>query len=83
MIALIAWLVVGLLAGLLARALVPGPQRLGCAGTTGLGLLGSVVGGTLANLTFGGSLRLATSGFIGSVIGAVVVLVLARLVQKR
>lgn len=67
----------------MARLLVRGSGGLGCAGTMGLGLIGSLVGGTLANLLLVGDLRLAPSGFIGSVVGAVVVLALARLFSRR
>ncbi|HUG86603.1 MAG TPA: GlsB/YeaQ/YmgE family stress response membrane protein [Euzebya sp.] len=80
---LLGWLLIGLLAGAVARFLVPGPDRLGCVGTMGLGLIGSIVGGTLANLLLVGDLRLAPSGFIGSVIGAVVVLAAARVFRRR
>ncbi len=40
MVAIIAWLIVGLLAGAIARALVPGPDPMGLLGTMLLGLVG-------------------------------------------
>ena len=47
-----AWLLSGLIAGAIARVFAPSPRGLGCIGTIALGLVGSVVGGTLANLAF-------------------------------
>ena len=46
---IISWIILGLLAGLIARALVPGdrgPQ--GCIGTTALGIVGALIGGFIA-----------------------------------
>lgn len=76
---LISWLVTGLIVGAIARLLVRGPQNLGCIGTSVLGILGSIVGGTLFNALTGNGLELRTSGFLGAVAGAVILLVLARL----
>ncbi len=49
---IIIWLIVGLLAGLIARALLPGDDSMGFWGTLLLGLGGSLVGGFLGNLLF-------------------------------
>ncbi len=75
---LIVFLVVGLIAGFIARALVPGPDTMGWLGTMILGVVGSFVGGTLAALLFGGTLDLTAAGLIGSVIGAIIVLLVWR-----
>lgn len=75
---LIAFLIVGLIAGFIARALVPGPDPMGWVGTLVLGLIGSFVGGTLAALLFGGTLDISASGLIGSVVGAIIVLLIWR-----
>jgi len=53
MFALIGWLVIGLIAGALARLLVPGRQSMGIMMTMILGLVGSVVGGVISGLIFG------------------------------
>lgn len=68
----------GLVVGLIARAIMPGRQYMGIIGTALLGIAGSLVGGFLASLLFGGDvLALHTSGFIGSILGALVVLAIA------
>lgn len=71
---LIGFIVIGAIAGYLGRAIMPGQQRMGCLATTGLGMLGSIVGGTLASLLFEGDLDFSAAGFIGSVIGVLIVL---------
>ena len=80
---LILFLLIGLLAGFIARALVPGPQPMGWLGTMVLGIIGSFVGGTLAALLFGGTLELSASGLIGSIIGAIIVLLVWRAMGGR
>ena len=75
---LIVFLLVGLLAGFIARALVPGPDPMGWLGTMILGIIGSFVGGTLAALLFGGTLDVSAAGLIGSIIGAIIVLLVWR-----
>ena len=80
---LIAFLIVGLIAGFIARALVPGPDPMGWLGTMVLGIVGSFVGGTLAALLFSGSLDISASGLVGSVIGAIIVLLIWRSMGGR
>ncbi len=80
---LILFLVIGLVAGFIARALVPGPDPMGWVGTMVLGVVGSFVGGTLAALLFGGTLDVSTSGLIGSIVGAIVVLLIWRAMAGR
>jgi len=77
------FLLIGLVAGFIARALVPGPDPMGWLGTMVLGIVGSVVGGTLAALLFGGTLALSAAGIIGSIIGAIIVLLVWRQVGGR
>ena len=66
----------GLLAGALARLFVPTGRHFGCLGTILLGIVGSIVGGTLASILAGDGFDVSTAGFIGSVIGSVIVLLL-------
>jgi uncharacterized membrane protein YeaQ/YmgE (transglycosylase-associated protein family) len=77
------WIIFGFLAGLVARALVPGNQKMGFIRTTLLGIAGAFVGGLIVSLFRGGSAWLwdgdnffvfQPSGFIGAVIGAVILL---------
>lgn len=77
------FLLIGLIAGFIARALVPGPDPMGWLGTMVLGIVGSLVGGTLAALLFGGTLALSAAGIIGSIIGAIIVLIVWRQVGGR
>jgi uncharacterized membrane protein YeaQ/YmgE (transglycosylase-associated protein family) len=75
-------IIVGLIAGFLARLIVPGPDPMGVVGTIVLGIVGSFVGGFLGNLVFGGGETegLAPAGIIGSIIGAIIVLLVYRAV---
>lgn len=77
------FLLIGLIAGFIARALVPGPDPMGWLGTMVLGIVGSLVGGTLAALLLGGTLALSAAGIIGSIIGAIIVLLVWRQVGGR
>lgn len=76
---IVTMIVVGLIAGALARLLVPGKQPMSILTTLVLGVVGSFVGGFLGYLIFH---KDATDGFfqpsglIGSVIGAVIVLLI-------
>ena len=80
---IIVFLIIGLIAGFIARALVPGPDPMGWLGTMILGIVGSFVGGTLAALVFGGTLDLSASGLVGSIIGAIIVLLIWRAMGGR
>jgi uncharacterized membrane protein YeaQ/YmgE (transglycosylase-associated protein family) len=73
--AIIGWMVLGLVAGAIARLLVPGRQPMGLLATMALGIVGSFVGGFLASLIFrGGNDLTHPAGWIGSIIGAVILL---------
>jgi len=73
-------IVIGLIVGLIARLLVPGRDPIGIFGTIVLGIVGSFVGGFLEQLIEYHKIEdhLATAGIVGSVIGAIVVLLLIR-----
>ena len=78
---IITLLIVGLIAGALARLLVPGRDAIGIGGTIVVGLVGSFVGGFLGYVLFhkdGNDGALQPSGLVGSVIGAVIVLLIYR-----
>jgi uncharacterized membrane protein YeaQ/YmgE (transglycosylase-associated protein family) len=81
---IIAFIIFGFIVGLIARALMPGPQRMGLLMTTVLGIVGSFVGGFLASLVTNRSVfDLSTSGFIGSLLGAMLVLFLFGIGMRR
>lgn len=79
------WIVFGFLAGLVGRALMPGTQRMGFIKTTVLGIAGAFVGGFLASLLFHRHAydHFEPSGFIGAVVGAVVIMGITGLVSRR
>ncbi len=72
----IIWIVFGFVVGLIARAITPGTQRMGFLATMFLGIIGSFVGGTIAQMWSNGQMvgQVSTAGFVGSVLGAVLVL---------
>lgn len=79
---IIILIIIGLIAGAVARLLVPGRDPIGIFGTIVLGIVGSFVGGFLQNLIQYHSLSIHSFhpvGIIGSIIGAIVVLLLLRL----
>ena len=75
---IIGWIIIGLIAGAIARWIMPGPDPMGWLGTIVLGIVGSLVGGTLLNLLFGGGLELSAAGILGSILGALIVLYIWR-----
>jgi uncharacterized membrane protein YeaQ/YmgE (transglycosylase-associated protein family) len=79
---IIAWIVFCFIVGLIARAVVPGKQGMGFIMTTLLGVAGSLIGGLVASAISGGSATaFQPSGFLGSLIGAIVLLVVAGMVM--
>ncbi|MET0901904.1 MAG: GlsB/YeaQ/YmgE family stress response membrane protein [Acidimicrobiales bacterium] len=83
---LIGLVIVGLIAGFLARALVPGDDSMSIAATIGLGIVGSFVGGFLADVLFRSDAEdrgLSPAGIIGSIIGAVIVLLIYNATTNR
>lgn len=81
---LILFLVFGLIVGLIARALMPGRQSMGVLMTTGLGIVGSFIGGAIGSILTGRSLlEFNTSGIIGSVVGAMLAMAAAAAIAGR
>jgi uncharacterized membrane protein YeaQ/YmgE (transglycosylase-associated protein family) len=82
---IIAFIVIGLIAGLIARAILPGRQSMGLLATTLLGMVGSLVGGLIGSLfrRDGQLFDLHPSGIIMSVIGAIAVLLLVGAAGRR
>jgi uncharacterized membrane protein YeaQ/YmgE (transglycosylase-associated protein family) len=83
--AIITWIVFGAIVGIIARFVMPGRDPMGWVGTIVLGIIGSFVGGFLAQLLFSGNASLPppSAGWIGSIIGALIVLAIYRYTQGR
>jgi uncharacterized membrane protein YeaQ/YmgE (transglycosylase-associated protein family) len=77
----IGFIVAGLVIGALARLLKPGKQNLGVLATLLLGLVGSVIGGVIANVLGTGSIfELNVLGFVVAVIASVLLIGVAETV---
>jgi uncharacterized membrane protein YeaQ/YmgE (transglycosylase-associated protein family) len=79
----IAWIVIGFLAGAVAGWFVPNRGRMGCLGTTVLGIVGGLLGGWIWTQALNQD---RAGGFLGAlliaVLGSAIVLALARLVTR-
>ena len=83
---IIGWILLGFLAGVIAKALMPGEERGGCIITTLLGIGGALLGGFLASIFGLGDpidefFDLST--WVAAIIGAVVILAIWRAVNDR
>lgn len=79
----IIWtIIIGLVVGALAKLIMPGKDPGGCIVTTLIGLAGALVGGFLGRL-FGLYNPGEPAGFIGSLIGAIILLGIYRLIIGR
>jgi uncharacterized membrane protein YeaQ/YmgE (transglycosylase-associated protein family) len=81
---IIGLIVIGLIAGFIARAIVPGRQSMSVLQTILLGIVGSFVGGFLGRILFGsGDGLVQPSSWIGSTIGAIIVLLVYLQISRR
>lgn len=90
MFSIIIWLVLGFVAGYLAKLIMPGPDGGGVILTTILGIVGAVIGGLVATYIFripmaDSTANLSSSllSFVFSVVGAIVILAIYRLATGR
>jgi uncharacterized membrane protein YeaQ/YmgE (transglycosylase-associated protein family) len=93
MFAIIGWIIFGLIAGVIAKAIMPGKDPGGCIITILLGIAGSVIGGFIGRALFGygrgrgDASDLTQPGFLMSlalaIIGAIILLVIYRLLKGR
>ncbi|MBH8578258.1 GlsB/YeaQ/YmgE family stress response membrane protein [Nostocaceae cyanobacterium CENA369] len=85
---IIAWIVLGLIAGAIAKAIYPGHQGGGILGTIVLGIIGAFVGGSLGVFFNTGTFALAAPtlsipGIILAVVGALIAVFLWNLLTRR
>ena len=82
---IIAFIVIGFVIGLIARAIVPGSQSMGLLATTGLGIAGSFIGGLVASVMYPRNdwTQLYPHNLLFSVLGAVLLLVAIIGVNRR
>jgi uncharacterized membrane protein YeaQ/YmgE (transglycosylase-associated protein family) len=84
MMAILGWIIFGLVVGIIARFLMPGPQPMGFILTSLVGIAGSFVGGMIGSLIHGGGFNInEPSGWLGSIIGAILLLFGYSMVSKR
>jgi uncharacterized membrane protein YeaQ/YmgE (transglycosylase-associated protein family) len=77
-VGILSFVIFGLVAGLVARAVTPGRQAIGCLPTLAVGVVGAFLGGLMGDVLFGHKVRVGwhLSSFLLSVAGAVVLLLL-------
>lgn len=86
MLAFMWWLVIGVVAGAIARMIVPGRQSMSMLATMALGLVGSIVGGMISWAIWGedpSSPGFQRGGFLLSSVGAIIVLWIYVASQQR
>ena len=81
---ILSWIVFGLIAGAIAKFLMPGKDPGGCVITTIVGIVGAVLGGYLATmLGYGGIQGFDIRSFVVAVIGAILLLIIWRVISGR
>ena len=82
---IVSFLLFGLLAGLVARALTPGRHAIGCLPTLAVGVLGALLGGVIGNVVLGHKVHFGwhLGPFLLAVVGAVALLVLLETIAGR
>lgn len=85
---IIAWIILGLLAGAIAKAIVPGYQGGGWLSTMFLGVIGAFIGGTLHTFIKTGTLQLSAPGLsipgvFVAVLGAIIAIFIYSFLSRR
>ena len=85
MLGFIWWLIIGLIAGALARLIMPGRDPMGMIATILLGIVGSIIGGLVSVAIWGSGdgNGFRPAGLLLSVLGAILVLWIWRMVKSR
>jgi uncharacterized membrane protein YeaQ/YmgE (transglycosylase-associated protein family) len=79
-----SWVLMGLLAGIVAKFLLPGKDPGGCVLTVAIGIAGALLGGLLATyLGFGGISGFDIRSFVIATLGSLVLLLLLRVLKKK
>jgi uncharacterized membrane protein YeaQ/YmgE (transglycosylase-associated protein family) len=78
----IAWIIIGAIAGAIAKAIMPGRDPGGCIVTILLGIAGAVLAGWLGNM-LGWYKAGQGAGFIAAIVGAILILFIWRLIAGR
>ncbi len=79
----LAWIVFGLIVGVIANAIEPGPQRGGLIGAILLGIVGALVGGFLADLVFGVTVTgFNLTSFLVAIAGSLLLLFIGRAIRR-
>lgn len=78
----IAWIIIGAIAGAIAKAIMPGRDPGGCIVTILLGIGGAALAGFLGN-QLGWYRQGEGAGFIAAILGAIVILFIWRLIAGR
>ena len=84
--AILSWLLFGLLAGALARVVVPGRQPIGCLATIAVGMVGALIGGLIGEVVFGEDdtrFRWDLAPFLLAVAGSAVLLLALQALGSR
>ncbi|WP_066377440.1 MULTISPECIES: GlsB/YeaQ/YmgE family stress response membrane protein [unclassified Anabaena] len=84
---IIAWIILGLLAGAIAKAIYPGHQGGGILATMILGIIGAFIGGSLYSLLATGTLQITATGFsipglLLAIIGAIIAIYIWGLITR-
>ena len=85
MLSFIWWLIIGLIAGALARLIMPGRDPMGWLATMLLGIVGSIIGGLVSMAIWPNDARTGVprAGLLLSILGAIVVLWIWRMIKSR
>ena len=83
MFSFIWWLIIGLVAGALARLIMPGRDSMSILATMLLGIAGSIVGGLVSWALWGTGRGFQTGGLLLSILGAILLLWIFRMIRSR
>jgi uncharacterized membrane protein YeaQ/YmgE (transglycosylase-associated protein family) len=81
----LSWILFGLLAGAVARAVVPGKHRIGCLPTIAVGIVGALIGGLIGQVVLGHKVHFGfdLGAFTLAVVGAIVLLLALEAMSGR